>query len=52
MLALVTTLKEKAEVNGIPIKEWFIQNTDISCVVCVLFDITIELIHRHFLLKF
>ena len=30
MLALVTTLKEKAEVNGIPIKEWFIQNTDIS----------------------
>lgn len=30
MLALVTTFKEKAEINGLPIKEWFIHNTDIS----------------------
>lgn len=30
MLALVTTFKEKAEINGLSIKEWFIHNTDIS----------------------
>lgn len=30
MLALVTVFIEEAKINDLPIKEWFIQNTDIS----------------------
>lgn len=29
MFALVVLIKEKAEINGVPIKEWFVKNTDI-----------------------
>ena len=30
MLALTTRIKERASINGVPIKEWFVQNTGIQ----------------------